>query len=53
MWGYCLRWYEQQQEQMIETYWKDFIVIFRQESHINGITRTSAYVFVKLELPRQ
>ena len=25
MWGYCLRWYEQQQEQMIEMYWKNVL----------------------------
>jgi len=30
-----------------------FVVIFRQESQINGITSASVYVLVKPELPRQ
>jgi len=32
---------------------RNFVVIFRQESDINGITPASAYVLVKPELPRQ
>ena len=44
MWRNCLNVYLKAHEQIIELYRTDFVVIFRQESHINGITTASAYV---------
>ena len=54
MWRNCLKGYLEEQEQIIEMYWKDLCCnISTKESHINGFTIASAYVSVKPELPSQ